>query len=97
MNTGTYKDETGMVVDALSSVYMIEWYEGEPSYIEILAITKQTIPCYICNKVSDRGVTVLTNEGMVISCSDCKQISREPVVIKDEGDGYKRTKKEEEE
>ena len=97
LDTGTYRDETGMLVDALSSVYMIEWYEGDPSYIEILAITKQTTPCYICNTVSEKGVTVLTNEGTVISCSNCKQISRDPMVIKEIGNGNKRTEESEEE
>tara|TARA_B100000287_G_C20627064_1_gene778264 strand:- start:703 stop:1017 length:315 start_codon:yes stop_codon:yes gene_type:complete len=76
--TGTYTSENGELIDALSSVFMIEWEGGEPSYVEIYAIAEQTMPCYRCGGISEKSVVIFTEEGHIISCALCKMITRDP-------------------
>lgn len=78
ITTGTYMSESGELVDALASAFMIEWDAGEPSYIEIYAIAEQTMPCYKCGGISEKSVVIFTEEGHIISCALCKMITRDP-------------------
>ena len=76
IDTGTYVDKEGIVVDAMGSVYMIEWDLCEPSYVEIFALARSSKSCPNCHSLVIDGVSVLTNDGEIYSCSICKRISR---------------------
>jgi hypothetical protein len=76
LDTGTYVSKDGLVVDAMSSVYMIEWDSCEPSYVEIFALASASKTCPCCSSLVIRGVSILTNDGEIYSCSICKKISR---------------------
>tara|TARA_B100000287_G_scaffold428664_1_gene480446 strand:+ start:744 stop:1085 length:342 start_codon:yes stop_codon:yes gene_type:complete len=76
LETGTFEGEDGALLDALSSVFMIHWEGEEPSYVEILAIARQQKPCMNCGEIGETGVSVLTQDGEIQSCSICNKISR---------------------
>ena len=76
IDSGTYVNEGGILIDALSSVYMIEWVSCKPSYVEICALAKASSTCPNCQSAIIEGVSVLTNEGEVYSCEICRRISR---------------------